>query len=122
MTRSVYDAWKSLGKQYGQLGLYGAEKESAGPALARRSDPPTSHQAAREVESRCIAESQRMKCLQAVRDFPGQTFGEVAESANLNGEVPHRRLPELERAGFVRRGAARVCSARNTRCQTWWPL
>jgi len=34
--------------------------------------------------------------------------------------VAARRLPELERAGLVRKGEPRVCQVKGSKCCTWW--
>lgn len=92
-------------------------------AAARRTDPATSHEAARLVEASGRAAAQRTACLDEVRRRPGQTAAEVAQALGLERHAPSRRLPELERAGLVRRGQVKKqCTVMGTAAMTWWPL
>ena len=91
-------------------------------ARARRIDPATSHVAAAVVERSGRAECQRATCLQAVRAKPGMTAGEIDQWCGFLGRyVAGRRMPELRENGMVTAGAARVCSVRGSRMQTWHP-
>lgn len=89
------------------------------PAQARRTDPATSHEAARQVEASGVASHQRERCLAEVRRLSGQTAAEIADRTGLERHVPSRRLPELRRQGLVRNGAARTCNVCSTRQMTW---
>ena len=91
-------------------------------ALARRTDPWTSHAAAAEVEGRSIAAGQRRLCLEEVRRHPGATAAEVAVATGLERHAPSRRLPELRAEGLVSNGPARVCSVQGRASITWWPV
>jgi hypothetical protein len=96
---------------------------------ARRSDPATSHEAARQVSESRIAESHGQVVLAAVRRWEGRTSAELAENLRLGWKVnwPNvrhevaRRLPELLAAGKVRRGTPRECAATGRRAMTWEP-
>ena len=92
------------------------------PALARNTDPSTSHQAADEVEASGRAASQRHLCLLEVWKKPGRTAAEIAQAANLERHVPSRRLPELRKAGLVRAGEDRVCAVTGNPSMTWFPV
>lgn len=34
--------------------------------------------------------------------------------------TPHKRLPELEKLGLIRKGIIRQCSDTGQKCYTWW--
>lgn len=91
------------------------------PAGARRTDPETSREAAEAVHSDGSLTAARMAVLQALRRFPGSTSRELSERAGLDRHDVARRLPELERLGFVQKGEPRVCSAsaKRLRAVTW---
>jgi len=36
--------------------------------------------------------------------------------------MPARRLPDLEKLGFVKKGDIRHCAATGSQCVTWWPV
>ena len=90
-------------------------------ARARRTDPETSHEAARSVEICGTAADQRRKCLQAVREAPGSTAAEIAEVLGMERHAPSRRLPELRESGWICNGKARVCRIQGRSSLTWWP-
>jgi predicted Rossmann fold nucleotide-binding protein DprA/Smf involved in DNA uptake len=75
----------------------------AAPARARRTDPVTSHEAAKRapVAGHCA------KVLEALGAGPaGQT--EIARRAGLTVAAVSKRLPELRRAGLVERTGREV--------------
>lgn len=90
-------------------------------ALARTNDPPTSHQAADDVERSGRAASQRHLCLLEVWKKPGQTAAEIAVDTDLERHIPSRRLPELRSAGQVINGPQRNCSVTGNSSMTWLP-
>jgi DNA-binding MarR family transcriptional regulator len=82
-------------------------------AQARRTDPPTSHQAARRAPVRGHA----AKVLEALRAGPaGQT--ELAARCGITVAAVSKRLPELRRAGLVEKTGREVaggeCEYRRT--------
>ncbi len=90
-------------------------------ARARRSDPATSHEAARDVELQGVAGSQRRACYDYVLLNPGMTAAEIAVKLGLERHVPSRRLPELRDAGLVENGPARICGVVGRPSLTWNP-
>tara|TARA_R100000808_G_scaffold24092_1_gene54652 strand:- start:5158 stop:5472 length:315 start_codon:yes stop_codon:yes gene_type:complete len=90
-------------------------------ALARNTDPITSHQAAAQVEGQGWASCQRQLCLNQVEARPGMTAAEVAVAQNLERHVPSRRLPELRSAGLVENGPSRRCTVTGKNSLTWHP-
>lgn len=92
-----------------------------GAAKARREDPVTSKDAARQVERSGRAGRQRDEVEAVVRMYPGRTAGEIAEIAGMERHVPSRRLPELADLQLVERGPVRKCTVLGTNGLTWWP-
>lgn len=90
-------------------------------ALARTSDPITSHQAARDAERRGVAAAHRLLCLAQVTRHPGQTAAEIAQGTGLERHAPSRRLPELRDDGLVVNGPIRICRVKGRRSLTWIP-
>ena len=85
-------------------------------ASARKSDPPSSHEAAARVEERGVAGRQRQQVIDAVWKWPGKTSKELAE---LDGELDRyqfgRRLPEAEAMKEIHRRQDGSSELR------WWP-
>ena len=90
-------------------------------ALARRTDPATSLEAARALEYWGKARSQRYQCVEAVRAHPGKTPYEIAAILGIEGIIPGKRLPEARKMGLVKNGTPRVCEVRKSKAMTWWP-
>ena len=90
-------------------------------ARARKTDPFTSHVAAREAESSGRASGQRRICLEEVTRRPGRTAAEIAVAIHLERHVPSRRLPELRDAGLIYNGEARICQVTGRKSLTWFP-
>lgn len=90
-------------------------------ARARRSDPESSHIAAREVTRSGATAHQQRQAVAAVRQWPGSTSRELAEHAQMDRYALARRLPEAERAGLIVRGPMRECSISGRETLTWWP-
>lgn len=97
-------------------------------AMARRADPATSHAAARQHVATNLSK-RREQVLGLVTRFPGCTSGEYARHMHaaypelpirVSVETPHKRLPELEEMGFIRRGENRPCKDSGYVCETWW--
>ena len=91
-------------------------------ARARKKDPSTSHEAAREVETSGRASGQRAICFQEALNHPGQTAAEIAKATGLERHVPSRRLPELREAGLVRNDDVRPCRITGRNSMTWVPV
>ena len=104
--------------------LFGHPVESIEPepqARARRTDPLSSHLAAAEVEDTGTASDQRAIVLQAVKDGPGRTAGELASRLPIDSVQTTRRLSDLCDAGKIRRGNTRECTIKGRQMLTWWP-
>ena len=90
-------------------------------ALARHTDPDTSHQAATIVESTGKAASHRNMLLNAILATPGATSGELASQVGILPHEAQKRLPELCKACLATRGIPRKCSVCGTQQATYWP-
>lgn len=90
-------------------------------ARARRSDPETSHEAARKVEKSGKAETHRKIILKCVREYEGRTSAEIAWILDMDRHAVARRLPELEKSGQVRKGETRKSFTNGSMMVTWYP-
>lgn len=90
-------------------------------ALARSSDPQTSHAAADQIE-RTSATDHRRRLLAAVLSHPGLTCAELARQVGLDRHQCGKRLPELRQSGLIDNGPARVCSIAGSRQMVWVPV
>jgi CRP-like cAMP-binding protein len=91
-------------------------------ARARRTDPASSHIAARTVERSGRAGQQRIRCGAAVLRNPGRTSQELCEITGIDRYELARRLPELREEGLIRNGEAlRECRVTGRPAMTWWP-
>lgn len=102
----------------------------SGFVMARPADPPTSHKAAKRHVREGLSE-RRQQVLGLVTRFPGLTAGEYSRkmalaypelSMSVCAETPHKRLPELESLGHVKRGPERACSESRYQRETWFPV
>lgn len=88
-------------------------------ALARNTDPSTSHAAADYVERTGIASTQRTKVMRALRQHPGTTSAELAAVAGLDRYIVARRLPELSERGLAEKALIRRCTVSGIAAVTW---
>jgi predicted ArsR family transcriptional regulator len=68
--------------------------------LARRADPQTSHEAAARVHE--FKAGHHIKILTALRRLGQAGAEQVASLAGIDSYAARKRLPELERLGYVR--------------------
>lgn len=87
--------------------------------IARRSDPATSHAAAKEITESGARGRQHQEVLELVKAHPKLTSRELAVFSQLDRYILARRLPELEAAGLVRKGEARECGVSGFKAVTW---
>mgnify|MGYP001067784061 CR=1 FL=1 len=83
-------------------------------------DPETSFQAAARLKASGRLGRQQRTVLEALRQCDGSTHAELGAFMGVHWLTPARRLPELERAGLVRKGTPRICRIKHSRCCTWW--
>jgi hypothetical protein len=87
--------------------------------LWRRSDPPTSRAAGREIRGK-LAHLHRV-ALDLVERFPGRTGQELSALAEIGDpRTINRRLGELEKFGRLVRGEPRACEITGRAAATWW--
>lgn len=95
------------------------------PAIARRSDPFTSHLTVDNVTDSGRRAVQRDLVREAVELIPGCTareLGDLLESDSIidGCGIAHRRLSELRQAGLVAMGTKRKCTISGVLAITWW--
>ncbi len=117
--RSLQDKWASTSREAPNDDFF-ADCALQKPAVARVSDPESSHEAARNITKSGKATSHRKLCLDFVRAHPGCTAGEIGKALGLDRYVVGKRLPELRPDLLINRGQ-RVCNAHGTKMQTWRP-
>ncbi len=89
---------------------------------ARRADPVTSHEAARQVTASGARDGQARDTLIALRANPGATTAELSVRTGIDRHAVARRMPELEKLGLVRRGEPKKCGATKRRALAWYPV
>lgn len=92
---------------------------------ARRTDPATSKQAAREIVADGTMGDGIAIAADAVMRWPGHTSSELQElSDGRNGGrriSMHKRLPDAAKRMMVERRDARTCRVTGKQAVTWWP-
>jgi len=90
--------------------------------LARRSDPTTSHEAARRLRGSPLLSRLQRSALDLVRLYPGSTANQLARLAGSDDSrtIP-RRLRELERAGYAIDAGTMKDDETGRQCLRWWP-
>ena len=92
------------------------------PRLARRTDPETSHRAAREMETSGKRETDEAFALRMVARYPNSTASELEALLGCRDGKVRKRLAQLRRLGFIIRGAMKICPHTKRRCHTWEPV
>lgn len=82
--------------------------------IARASDPVTSQEAAQIITESGTREDNTREALALVQSEPGICGSEMPERLR-------KRLGELERDGFIKRGEPRESRLTGFRNATWWP-
>ena len=91
----------------------------------RRTDPLSSHLGAQNKK----LSRRRQQVLDLVKAHPGATSGELSRymlerhpdlPIRTCAETPHKRLPELESLGLVKRGPMGKCKDSGNQALTWW--
>ena len=70
---------------------------------SRHTDPASSHMAFKKICDDGTLTTQRTQVYLAVADHPWSTAREIAEAAQIDRYTVSRRLPELEKLGYVSR-------------------
>ncbi len=84
---------------------------------ARHDDDSTSHEAARNHVSN--AKSNCRVILNFVIRNPGLTSAEIGKQVGIGRVEVGRRLPDLLKSGFVRKGPKRSCTTNGNSMVTW---
>lgn len=91
-------------------------------ALARTTDPDTSHEAATHMTVSGKRALQMGIAVVAVTARPGLTSLELAKASKQCRFMLARRLPEAEEQNKVYRGPVRQCRESGRRAATWYPV
>jgi len=70
-------------------------------ALARNTDPETSHKAAEKVKHSMRRQSIASKVYECLKESDGLNFHEIAKLTGLKDEQVWRRLSDLKNEGFI---------------------
>jgi hypothetical protein len=94
------------------------------PPLARAGDPVTSHIAADKLKESGKWRGQKGIVLTWMREHKideahSLTASEMARESGIRHPVCHKRLPDLESAGWVRKCGKRICKVTGELCCTW---
>ena len=88
-------------------------------AISRRVDPPSSHEAAREITESGRRAKQKEFVHFLVDTHPGSTAAELAQLGDIDRYLVSRRLPELEGDGRILKKGKRTCRARGRTATIW---
>ena len=91
-----------------------------GPVRAARNGEVTSIEAAERHEGSGKAAAHRSQVFAGVLEWPGRTSRELAAQIGMDRHEVARRLPELERMGWVWKGDPRKCEIGGTTAYIWW--
>lgn len=108
----------------GKVRFYDARSQNLFGGLAplhRRTDPPSSKEAAHKQVSSGRHDAQLVAVLHGVEEYPGRTSRELAELTEMDRYMVARRLPDLNKMSRVIRGRMRKCRAGNALAMVWWP-
>lgn len=96
--------------------------------MARKTDPSTSHSAARTLVNAGIHGRQQLVAKDLLNKNPGRTFKELweihSQTAKRRGEElvfqdPPGLMRRLSEVGF--KGDVKLCPIAGRKCATWWP-
>lgn len=88
--------------------------------IARRTDPPTSHQAARALTQSGKLARHAAIALDLVIRYPDKTSSELEALAGFGRDgVVRKRLATLRQQGLIVNGPARKCSISGSNCMVW---
>ena len=95
------------------------------PPAASKTDPWTSHRAAREIDKSGSRRRQIDAVASLVAAHPGCTSAELAATSyakdrRMDRPMIARRLPDAVAAGLVVKGEARTCEVGGGAALTWW--
>jgi predicted HTH transcriptional regulator len=93
-------------------------------ALARRTDPDTSHQAIADLKASGKHAIQMQAVLTTLRRMTSEnnlavTSAELAHHMEVDRHLAGRRLPDLANRGLAKKIGKATCSVNGTRAVTW---
>lgn len=98
------------------------------PARARRTDPPSSHGAIRDLFESGAQGEQQLAALHLVRRYPGRSYLRLHEIHALDADRAGGKLVFKDPPALMRRlgeiavkGTPDYCSIANRKISTWWP-
>jgi len=98
---------------------HGTPRDTLWATLARKTDPETSKQAAREIAP-ALGELHK-QVVDALRGNGGVTATELSQRMGVGDPRRfNRRLPELVRSGVVVKGQERACRVTGRNAATYW--
>lgn len=89
--------------------------------LARRTDPWTSHEAAKVITADGSRERWTEMARQLLARLPGSTARELEAAGGVSDGFLRKRLGELRERSEAHNGTPRTCSVSGKKAQTWWP-
>lgn len=89
---------------------------------SRISDPPTSHEAERDITASGERARMEAQALEAVRRYPGSTANELDAAYGFTDGTIRKRLCELRKKGLVRLGDDRKSRITGKKTQTWYAV
>lgn len=99
-----------------------------GQARARRTDPPSSHAAIRDLFESGAQGEQQLAAIALVRENPGRSYLRLHEIHAKASELPGGKLVFKDPAALMRRlgevavkGTPAYCEIANRKVSTWWP-
>lgn len=87
-------------------------------ALARSTDPVTSHEAAEHMSGARLNQQQNV-VLTMIRRYPDRTPGELAQVSGLDYHAIQRRVSELLEAKKIVEVEYRKCEVRGRKARVW---
>ena len=87
---------------------------------SRRESPYSSIKAEDELTTSGKLKSKRRAVYEALKRYSNVTARELSQMSGLDHPTVHKRLPELEKLGFVVRGEYRPCHITGKTCTTWY--
>lgn len=97
-------------------------------ARARRTDPPSSHGAIRDLFESGAQGEQQLAAMHLVQDHPGRSYLRLHEIHVQESERPGGKLVFKNPVALMRRlgevavkGSTAYCAIANRKISTWWP-
>ena len=94
--------------------------ERPAKSLSRARDPLPSHESADRLVASGELGSMMAGALERVKAAPGSTASEL-DPAGIGSRIS-KRLNDLVRSGFIRKGETRACRVTGRKVATWWPI